>query len=48
MVGSLPPLPLPSHYIFFWNRQNSQDVSAGWHEWVPTALTDLLKDLFFA
>lgn len=47
-IGSLPPLRLPPHYIFFWNRQNSQDVRAGWHEWVPTTLTDLLKDLFFA
>lgn len=46
--GSLPPLLLPPHYIFFWNRENSQDVSAGWHEWVPTVLTDLLEDLFFA
>lgn len=46
--GSLPPLLLPPHYIFFWNRENSQDVSTGWHEWVPTVLTDLLKDLFFA
>ena len=32
----------------FWNRENSQDVSAGWHEWVPTVLSDLWKDLFFA
>ena len=39
----------PSLYIYiFWNRENSQDVSAGWHEWVPTVLSDLWKDLFFA
>ena len=41
------PLITP-HYIFFWSRENSQDVIAGWHEWVPTVLRDLLKDLFFA
>ena len=47
-LGSFPPLLLPPHYMFFWNKENSQDVSAGWHEWVPTVLADLLKDLFFA
>lgn len=44
---SLPPLLLPL-IIDFWNGENSQDVTAGWHEWVPAVLTDLLKDLFFA
>lgn len=48
MASFSPTSSTPSSLYIFWNRQNSQDVSAGWHEWVPTALTDLLKDLFFA
>ena len=48
MARFSPTSSTPSSLCIFWNRRNSQDVSAGWHEWVPTALTDLLKDLFFA
>lgn len=38
----------PFLVFFFLNKENSQDVSACCHERVPTVLTDLLKDLFFA
>lgn len=32
--------------IYFLDKENSQDVSAGWHEWMPTVLADLLKISF--
>lgn len=46
MARVSPTSSAPS--FFFLNTENPQDVTAGWHEWMPTVLTDLLKDIFFA
>jgi hypothetical protein len=48
MARFFPTFSPPPLLYAFWKKENSQDVSAGCHEWVPTVLTDLLKDLVFA